>query len=106
MLATRRVRSKRSNLGALLMWWWWGGRGRAVAAPAPAPAPAPGSNKTMRGGGRLRPLAAGQLLRRIDTNEHIPFISDLADLVNQGPVSETESKLKALEARISALETA
>jgi hypothetical protein len=76
MPATRRVRSKRSN-------------------------------KTMRGGGgRLIPLAAGQLLRRIDTNEYIPFISDLAELVNQGPIFDTEAKLKALEARISALEKA
>ena len=58
------------------------------------------------GGGRLKPLAEGQLLRRIDTNEYIPFISDLAYLVNVGPISETESKLKALEERISALEKA
>ena len=60
----------------------------------------------MRGGGRLVPLASGQLLRRIDTMEHIPFIHNLADLVNQGPISETEAKLKALEARIDALEKA
>jgi ribosomal protein L17 len=58
----------------------------------------------MKGGDRLRPLGPGQMIRRINDREHIPFIGMLAELVNQGPVADTEAKLKELQERIEALE--
>ena len=68
------------------------------------------NNRTMKGGAgysdnRLIPIKSGQLIRRIDDEQMFSFISDLAGIINSGPIVDIENKLKALEKRILALET-
>jgi hypothetical protein len=67
------------------------------------------NNRTMNGGAAwgnygLIPLAPGQLIRRVEDRMAISFVQDLARFINRGPIADVENKLKALEARISALE--
>jgi len=59
--------------------------------------------KTMRGG-QLKPLENGQIIRRIDRMYYFSGISDLVPAINNGPITDIESKLLALEAKHRSLE--